>query len=1496
LGKPLVNFKTPHTAQVTFTGAADAVAALQGGTAVPTALGAADFNGDGAMDVVAGYSTGSSGKSGGVLALYKGNPDAFAPRDQTLYQKAAQGNVPPTFLSKAFTFSLPESPDLLLTADFNGDGKKDVLVAARGSSNLYLLVGDGAGNLRIPQAVPVQGQVQALAATADGHLAVSLDGPGGSQLAILDASKQGFTARATYPLPARGDSVAWGLLGGGLDLAVGAGSHIVMIYSALTANPQTETVTVPFQVKALVLGNFIWDRDGSTEISVLAGDGSIQILQHGTLNTAPLTRAEIPGRRAAIMAQRRQPAPAPNPTALGPWSVARQLPYSGPAPSGAVSASAFSSPRLASSSTHDLMAIDGQRSQLHILDTSGKTASPSADISFSGTPVAALALPQTIDSGRDLVVLTSAQAAPMLVHGSANFTLNVNTTADNDDVNACTDSSVTSIPNPLTLREAVCIANNIAVTATINVPAGTYDLAFDANAGTGELKQGTGGSYRLSIIGTGTAANTTIAQTDNTDRILEGDDALEGDNPITIENLTLTNGNCTTGTDCEYGGGAVLTGGGAGDEFVATNLVVTNNSTTDSGDVDYGGGLNNAGSDFTITNCTISGNTAGTGGGGAGGGAYYTDYPPTVEGVVTITNSSFTNNTSVLNGGGINAMLDSGYPMTVTGSTFTGNQVTYSGRNGGGIFAGQTNLTATSVTVSNSRIVGNSAPAGATGVAVEDETIANLENNWWGCNAGPGGAGCDTAYIETSGSYSPVLTLSVGALSTQVAINGSTTLNATINDGRTCSGYAGNACYVPDGTAATFSGGSLGSADPASTTFASGVASSTFTAGSSTGSATASVTVDNQTETVGIEIGQPPTITSASSTTFTVGSNTPFSVTTNGTPVPSLNQSGRVPTGVSFQDNGNGTGTLGGTPAAGTGGVYNISFGAQNGYLPNASQNFILTVNQAPSITSGNSTTFAYNSYSSITVTATGYPSPTFTESGGLPTGVNLSSSGVLSGTPTQSGVFTFTIYADNGVGTQASQSFTLTVNQAPSIASVNNATFTENSSGTFPISATGYPSPTITESGTLPTGLNFNGGTGSASISGTPTQSGVFNVTLYANNGIGTQAMQSFTLTVNQAASITSANGATFTENSSGTFPISATGYPSPTITESGTLPTGLNFNGGTGSASISGTPSQSGVFNVTLYANNGVGTQASQNFTLTVNSAGPPTVMSLSPTSGTGLSQTFTAVYSDPNGVADLSGVGMIFSTGASVASGCALIYVPGSNTIYLYNNAGTALLSTGVIPGSSGSVSNNQCTVNGTGSSTSTNGNNLTVNFALSFSGAFLGQKNVSLNAAGQTASSGFLVKGTWLPSSAGPPTVVSLLPTSGSGATETFTAVYSDPNGVPDLTGVGMIFNTSLSAASACAVIYAPNTNLMYLYDNAGTALLPTGVTPGSAGSVSNSQCTVNGTGSSFSVTGNDLTLNVALTFSGMFVGKQDVILNAAGKTAASSFVAKGTWTP
>jgi hypothetical protein len=287
-------------------------------------------------------------------------------------------------------------------------------------------------------------------------------------------------------------------------------------------------------------------------------------------------------------------------------------------------------------------------------------------------------------------------------------------------------------------------------------------------------------------------------------------------------------------------------------------------------------------------------------------------------------------------------------------------------------------------------------------------------------------------------------------------------------------------------------------------------------------------------------------------------------------------------------------------------------------------------------------------------------------------------------------------------------------------------------------------------------------------------------------------------------------------------------------------------------------------------------------------------PTVVSLSPASGTGLTQTFSMVFSDPNGISDLKNVLVVFNTSVSLASDCAVVYTPATNKMYLYDNAGTASKA-GIIPGSSASVANSQCTLAGTGSSFSTSGNDLTLNVALTFAGTFVGQQNVYQYATGTTANSGWAKKGTWMPASAGPPTVVSLSPASGSGLTQTFSMVYSDPNGISDLKNVLVVYNTSVSLAGDCTVVYTPATNKMYLYDNAGTAL-SAGITPGSSASASNSQCTLAGTGSSFSTSGDDLTLQIALTFTGTFAGRQNVYLYATGTTANSGWAKKGTWTP
>ena len=96
---------------------------------------------------------------------------------------------------------------------------------------------------------------------------------------------------------------------------------------------------------------------------------------------------------------------------------------------------------------------------------------------------------------------------------------------------------------------------------------------------------------------------------------------------------------------------------------------------------------------------------------------------------------------------------------------------------------------------------------------------------------------------------------------------------------------------------------------------------------------------------------EAPVITSASAATSIVGSAFSFTVRTTGAPVPALAESGPLPAGVTFTDNGDGTATISGTPAAGSGGSYPILLTATNP-AGGVSTSFTLTNAQAPAITS----------------------------------------------------------------------------------------------------------------------------------------------------------------------------------------------------------------------------------------------------------------------------------------------------------------------------------------------------------------------------------------------------------------------------------------------------------------------------------------------------------------------------------------------------------------
>lgn len=110
-----------------------------------------------------------------------------------------------------------------------------------------------------------------------------------------------------------------------------------------------------------------------------------------------------------------------------------------------------------------------------------------------------------------------------------------------------------------------------------------------------------------------------------------------------------------------------------------------------------------------------------------------------------------------------------------------------------------------------------------------------------------------------------------------------------------------------------------------------------------------------QTETVTPPLNAP-IITTANNAQFTVGMPGSFSVGAIGDPIPTITLETPHPAWISLADHGDGTATLSGTPPEGSGGIYTLLITAANGLLPNATQEFTLTVSTVSTIGSDGGT------------------------------------------------------------------------------------------------------------------------------------------------------------------------------------------------------------------------------------------------------------------------------------------------------------------------------------------------------------------------------------------------------------------------------------------------------------------------------------------------------------------------------------------------------------
>lgn len=213
------------------------------------------------------------------------------------------------------------------------------------------------------------------------------------------------------------------------------------------------------------------------------------------------------------------------------------------------------------------------------------------------------------------------------------------------------------------------------------------------------------------------------------------------------------------------------------------------------------------------------------------------------------------------------------------------------------------------------------------------------------------------------------------------------------------------------------------------------------------------------------------------------------------------------------------------------------------------------------------------------TLTASGGTAPySFTLTAGtLPNGLTLSSTGVLSGTPTQSGSFNFTIKVTDANGCFGAVTYLLVIN-CPTI------TLTPTCVTCLPPAPFGVPyNQSITASGgtapysfTLSVGVLPNGLTLSptGTLSGTPTQSGSFVIKVKATDANGCTGTQSYSLDINcptitlapttlPAATVGAPYNQTISASPAGNYTFAVTG---------GALPAGLSLNATTGA--ITGTP----------------------------------------------------------------------------------------------------------------------------------------------------------------------------------------------------------------------------------------------------------------------------------------------------------------------------------
>lgn len=237
--------------------------------------------------------------------------------------------------------------------------------------------------------------------------------------------------------------------------------------------------------------------------------------------------------------------------------------------------------------------------------------------------------------------------------------------------------------------------------------------------------------------------------------------------------------------------------------------------------------------------------------------------------------------------------------------------------------------------------------------------------------------------------------------------------------------------------------------------------------------------------------------------------------------------------------------------------------------------------------------------------------------SGSLPPGLNLDTSfGTITGTPTQPGAYTFTIFSQEvGSNFNAFQTYTVYISNGPlklTLAAPEGGAV-GSSYASFPFQVTGG-APGYTwklQGGTNVDGLTLNSATGL--LSGIPVAGGVFPVGVSVTDSGGAQASGSFNLNILGISTISLQAGGLGVPYAQALTAVGSSGTLTWSLAGAGTLPQGLNLSA---QGQIAGTPTVYGTFPIQVHVTDATtNLTATRSYSLSIGNASVLTVTTTSP-----------------------------------------------------------------------------------------------------------------------------------------------------------------------------------------------------------------------------------------------------------------------------------------